>query len=204
MKERPIIFCAEESVLGILSGAKTQTRRIIKPQPPKGYHQWHEIIDGYVAFSNHVQGEKGNVVEIKCPYGKIGDHLWVRETWSPSLHSHGYDADGGEVVNDCPAYKATLSYACEKPVNDGLIWKSPIFMPYRFSRITLEIVKVRVERLQDITPDDAFAEGISGGDWLGDPVGEYAKLWDRLNAKRGYPWSSNFWVWAIDSRRVVS
>jgi len=81
-------------------------------------------------------------------------------------------------------------------------WTPSIFMPRWASRIMLEIVSIRVERLQDISEADAFAEGISGGDWLGDPVGEFKKLWNSINEKRGFGWWTNCWVWVIGFKKL--
>ena len=77
-------------------------------------------------------------------------------------------------------------------------------MPRWASRLLLEVKAVRVERLQEISEDDAFAEGISGGDWLGNPVGTYRELWDSINAKRGHSWESNPWVWVVEFERVAA
>ena len=92
--------------------------------------------------------------------------------------------------------------ADNNPANENALWSPSIFMPRWASRITLEIVSVRVERLQNISEADAFAEGISGGDWLGDPVGEFAKLWNSINLKRGYGWETNCWVWVLEFKRI--
>jgi hypothetical protein len=80
-------------------------------------------------------------------------------------------------------------------------WRPSSFMPRAYSRIDLEVTEVRVQRVQEISDGDAYAEGISGCDWMGDPVGEYAKLWDSINGKRA-PWASNPFVWCLTFRRV--
>ena len=120
------------------------------------------------------------------PYGVPGDRLWVRETFMATLGGIVFAADGGDHYG----------------AGGKLKWKPSLFMPRWASRLTLEIVNVCVERLQEISEDDAFAEGVNTGDWLGDPVGEYAKLWDSINAKRA-PWASNPWVWVVEFRKAA-
>jgi len=176
--ERQIIFSGE-MVRAILEGRKTQTRRVIKPQPIDKL--WMAV----------------------CPYGERGWRLWVRESWRP--------ADLGRV----PGERQPIQYRADEATLERHYhvapaayfpgeakWRPSIHMPRWASRITLEVVAVRVERVQDIREDDAFAEGICGGDWLGDPVGEFAKLWDTLNQSRGFGWSVNPWVWVIEFKRV--
>ena len=155
---RGILFKGE-MVRKILSDEKTQTRRAVNPQSMVG----------------HVGG---SVVD-RCPYGAVGDRLWVRETWG--LH-YG-------VV-----YRATDT---ARPSGG---WKPSIHMPRKFSRILLEITDVRVERLQKITHEDAVAEGIPN---LPGAQAEYRILWDRINGKRkGLAWADNPWVWALAFRRM--
>jgi hypothetical protein len=217
MTEKPIIMSAE-SVRAILAGRKTQTRRVIKPQP-------HAIIDGLPYVDNPVQvvDEATNktvwrfsddagrrlIKPVRCPY-QVGDRLWVRETWKKSLHGGEYDADGAEYVHDCPGYKADGKYRCGKPVNDlEYGWQSPIHMPRWASRLTLEVVESWPERLHDITEEGAIAEGCVP---YIDPFENiqiisvtqiYAQLWEALNAKRGYPWDANPWVWVITFKVVT-
>ena len=114
------------------------------------------------------------------PYGQLGDRLWVKETF----------AGKKDVV-----YKAT------NKDNIRYSWKSSIFMPRWASRITLEITDVRVERLQDITLDDIHAEGSLIADEQG-AAGWYMDLWDFLNAKRGFGWETNPFVWVISFKRI--
>lgn len=159
MRERPIIFSGE-MVRAILEGKKTQTRRVMKPD-------WVRALD---------LGEPEDLVSAvtQCPYGQVGDRLWVRETW------HRHD-------DDIMCYRATeicIGFAQ---------WKPSIFMPRKYSRITLEIVNIRVERVQDITFLDAIAEGVDI-DW---PERNYRLLWNRINSKRGYGWDVNPWVWCL-------
>lgn len=167
MKERPILFSAP-MVKAILSGTKTQTRRIVKPQ----------------------QFPLGTCVA--CPYGTVGDRLWVRETWLQVPAGIAFRADGGDHYG----------------AGGKLKWRPSIFMPRAASRITLEVTGVRVERLQGISEDDAEAEGVAAEPHNGSCVDRrcfvkaYASLWDSLNAKRS-PWSSNPWVWVLSFRRIT-
>ncbi len=170
-KERPIIF-GSEMVKAILEGRKTQTRRVVKPQPSAG-----------VRFSPFVPGqvEDGHGAEMRCPYAV--DRLWVRETW-------GYW--GSIQTPEWVIYREDGDKA-------GMRWMSPIFMPRWASRITLEVVSVRVERLQEISDSDARAEGVLCDLNCRRP---FVNLWDFINAERGYGWDANPWVWVIDFERI--
>jgi len=173
MKERPIIF-SSDSVKAIMEGRKTQTRRVITGkfviEDPKKVWDAQDLITE----------NKDKIKYIRCPYGKPGDRLWVRETWIAPGPAH------------TPFYKAYIPN-----VNIKIKWKSPIHMPRWASRITLEITDVRVERLQDITFHDLQAEAVGTQGELTKAMEEYIQIWDNLNSKRGYPWSSNPWVWCL-------
>jgi hypothetical protein len=205
-RERPILFSGP-MVRAILEGRKTQTRRIAKP-----YTRGAEIIDTYTDGSIRYQVERWpNGVVAKpslgcaCKYGMVGDRLWVRETWSCPRQI------GGSFVREKRMYKADelspwLDYS-------SVVWKPSIHMPRQFSRLSLELTAVRVERLQAISEIDARAEGCEGhraSDGYDidptrdvDPIEEYRELWDSLNAKRGYGWDVNPWVWVLAFRRVA-
>ena len=179
MKERPIIFSGE-MVRAILDGRKTQTRRVIKPQP-----------DHIHTFQKGILLPQIGDKEIRCPYGQPGDRLWVRETW----------AKNNPVLDAKVCYRADLmSPDLGKP------WKPSIYMPRWASRITLEIVNVRVERVQEITEADVIAEGIGAftlargvlSDAPPDPRWKFIELWNSINANRGYGWEINPWVWVIE------
>lgn len=219
MKERPLLF-SSEMVRAILDGRKTQTRRVIKHWPPKinlpfdvrgDWPIGHNTIARagiYQPKSNplgalSVIAENGNLLGIKpyefrwiCPYGKPGDRLWVRETWRELID---FGAPGDSSSSNYCEYRAD-----NKPDFDPDVkWCSPIFMPRWASRITLEIVKVRAERLQDITDTNGMYEG-----WTCDPKNLnylpriwFSELWERINAKRGYSWESNPWVWVIEFKK---
>ena len=197
MKERPILFSGE-MVRAILDGRKTQTRRVIKPQPKKAMI--------YAACDSIwiTKGETFLPSQPKwiAPYGQTGDRLWVRETWgidpndwfpNPSPSAIGF------MLNKIQ-YRADWK---DEPYHWG--WHPSIFMPRWASRITLEITDVRVERLQDISEDDCWHEGIRLGGTVTFTAGYkilFRDLWDKLNNKRGYSWKSNPWVWVIEFKRL--
>lgn len=196
-KERGIIFTGE-SVRAILAGAKTQTRRVIKPQP-------HQRESGYWWFGQECFASNarlvGEVMEGYCPYGLDGDGLWVRETWGFSAKLPASTRDEMSWL----AYPELRAYRANNPEGDWC-WRSPLYMPRWASRITLEIVSVRVERVQDISDDDAIEEGV---DRTNTSIPTYArqrfqKLWDSINGERaGCAWADNPWVWALEFRRVT-
>jgi hypothetical protein len=198
MRERPILFSAP-MVRALLAGTKTQTRRVVKPQPveswtrsangPRSTRSWSwPLPDG-----QHVPVPDG--MAVRCPHGPPGDRLWVREAWRSGRLTDGfapremtphvvwYEADG-------PAPEATNGRA-----------RASMHMPRWASRITLEVTEVRVERLQDISHDDACAEGIEstrGG--AGACIDRYRALWESINGHGS--WQTNPWVWVVVFRRV--
>lgn len=214
LKTRPILFKGA-MVRAILDGTKTQTRRVIKSQPPEGSQ-----IRGPEIYTPGVVDRNGELVPGKpifgvydlegvwgecCPYGAPGDRLWVREAWNADWCDHViYRADGGSARD--------AGYASEPK------WKPSIHMPRWASRITLEVTGVRVERVQDISEADAKAEGTTRLIGIGDsqhlPGGDhrtqgthphtlaFGALWDGINADRGFPWASNPWVWVVEFKRV--
>jgi hypothetical protein len=223
LKERPIIMGAE-SVRAILEERKTQTRRVIDPRR-YNIGGWDmpvsksDIEAGYPVYQDN-NGDFHSVVE-RCPYGKVGDRLWVRETvFFETFHQQSdeeLERDGFNPNIGVWVYRADNHDYPTITAN----WTSPMFMPREASRITLEITDIRVERLQDITEDDAIEEGVefgsgweeecgegycTGEGWMdyksfdygcSTPKDSYCTLWDSLNAKRGYPWESNPWVWVV-------
>ena len=200
MKEHPILFNTE-NVRAILDGRKAQTRRVIKSQPPASYHSPIEIVDAMWGFLKPSQGDLPHI--ITCPYGQAGDRLWVRETWNVGYE---YDALSPSGLWNHPQ----VYYIADDLRGIALIGKTrpSIFMPRWASRITLEITEVRVERLQEISINDCKNEGIKdrvtkvGNDWLSDAIVQFRELWDSLNAKRGYGWEVNPWVWVVLFRRL--
>jgi hypothetical protein len=183
MKEHPILFSAP-MILAILEGQKTMTRRVIKNNCPfvTGAYFDEETERWYWTTGAEKDRTPADLCLGKCPFGQTGDKLWVRETWQHNPYG-GIVYRAGSGIVDC----------------DGRGWKSPIFMPRWASRITLEITAVRVERVQDITETDAWAEGIR----TPNPVAGFMLRWEDLNLKRGYGWSANPWVWTITFGRLL-
>ncbi len=192
MKKRPILFNSE-MVRAILEGRKTETRRVIRDQPNYNlkYGQTHKDLEK-------------NILR-RCPYGQVGDRLWVREL-------HYYDVklteDRWHVVYDVPEKMTHWSnYKMDK--NPKLNkWRPSIHMLRWASRITLEITEIRVEWVQDMNRAAAFLEGcpkeVGGSD--GDIAAAhewFVNLWDSINKKRGFGWSDNPFVWVIKFKRVV-
>ncbi len=208
MKERGILFSGP-MVRAILSGSKSQTRRVVTPQPthphivacPNGA-EWGEP-DAFLwdAQWEDEQGRHGEFVDsVRCPFGGPGDRLYVRETFSRCACTNCLTAWPGKPGPDrigqvhYPAYQATH----QGP--SGYVWKPSIHMPRWASRITLEITDVRVERVAAITEEDAKAEGMAPR--LPPACIQFACLWDQLNWERGYGWNENPWVFVIAFKRV--
>lgn len=201
---RPILFSGP-MVRALLDGRKTQTRRIVKakdsdssrcitlPMLMKNVNEWRLQdcrwfgIDGY-----------DTLVFCDCPYGEVGDRLWVRETWSVK----GYDS--AKAFNESECHTAYRADGDESPFVTK--WKPSIHMPRWASRLTLEITGVRVERLNAISSADAEDEGVTlfGKD---NRVGEetlyqaaFRELWESINGEGS--WASNPWVWVVEFKVV--
>jgi hypothetical protein len=210
-KERPIIFSAP-MVRAILEGRKTQTRHVCKPQPVYVSDCGDRFYDGCDYKKSWC---KPNAGFIDCPFGNIGDRLWVKETFGV------FDCDREPYDNSISwAYKATpyILEPDEETYSDDLItlddlvdkeWRSPIYMPRIASRITLEITNIRVERLQDISDKDALAKGIEnffGVTYNGrfppaDGRLRFSEMWESTQDKN--PWNTNPWVWVIEFKRCA-
>jgi len=215
VKARPILFSAP-MIRAILDGSKSQTRRLVKPQPPEAYgalevELFHPtVVDrngdehpGCPVFGAYTQdGEWG----VKCPYGEPGDQLWVRETFAP-VPATAYRCSTGvaQTVNPSDPYEAAIYRATFDLSAGGISWKPSIFMPRWASRITLEITDVRVERLQAISEVDAVAEGCNEVP-LRDAVARYRWVWDSIHGEEveGKSWSANPFVWVVAFRRVAA
>lgn len=222
-------------VRALLGGRKTQTRRVVKPQPHADCsrievdHYHPTVIDksgdespGDEIFGAYsLDGEWG----VKCPYGEPGDRLWVREAWAARVaHSHGLDAcDCDDVLFTYPADGADrfVSGSEIAKYNSADSWVFPrsvlaggnapsIHMPRWACRIVLEIVSVRVERVQDISRADAKAEGFLPSEftglesWNGQMYGNaelaFAACWRDINGPES--WDANPWVWVVEFRRA--
>ncbi|MBK67985.1 MAG: hypothetical protein CMP22_07645 [Rickettsiales bacterium] len=211
MNEKPILFNAE-MVQAILSGQKTQTRRIIKPQP--GSHLDDDIIKG---------AWEDGFIDVKCPYGKIRDQLWVRENTyadhetSDSIVLSKY-FDGTPVLIKHDGHDAVQHWSYSRDCRPS------IHMERKSSRIQLEIKDVRVERLQDICEEDAIDEGIDiqthpfddasyycknyldkeGMGWANgfanNGIKSFQSLWQSINGEES--WANNPWVWVVKFERI--
>ena len=196
MKERPILFSAP-MVRALLDGSKTQTRRVVKPQPIAD----RQFSGGYsIAPTKRTEGSTLSVwaphVGMACPYGQLGDRLWVRETWNSS------GLNWRKPIRDMRKVLGPVHYSAD-PEHGGWMpyWgtmKPSIHMPRWASRITLEITAVRVERLQDISELDALSEGVDQDTCA--PVAIYRELWEQINGHAS--WDMNPWVWAIEFKRI--
>lgn len=211
-RDRPILF-RPALVRAILHGKKTETRRVVQPQP----RLLNAETDPDPAWEWPTRDGKGNRagcasvrhlardIASHSPYGRAGDRLWVRETWHrgdvPGAFCYLADKDPQDEEKGC--------------TNPGR-WKPSIHMPRAACRLVLEVLDVRVERLGDITSEGAWAEGTWREFWdecarkqwafdpmsNGEPVRLFREAWDRLNAPRGFGWDANPWVWVVKFRRV--
>ena len=195
MDEHPILFNGR-NVQAILEGRKTQTRRVIKNVPDNVFEiRW--CGDNEYEMTHYYAGgrsQRGHVGFVKCPYGQPGDQLWVRETFTPYRKGIAVGMYSGVSNNG-------ILYRADAPTleNTNLKWRPSIHMPRWASRITLEVVSVRVERLQEITVKDAIAEGSPWGEGAGaNPRVQFSNTWDAINAKRGFGWGMNPWVWVVE------
>ncbi|MGG4624019.1 hypothetical protein ACLPHD_06555 [Serratia odorifera] len=245
MKERPVILNSE-MVRAILDGRKTQTRRVMKVQPkpsetrPGDFWFSSKKLESMVHVSDFMPGSSPIAdchlffQEHCCPFGQVGDRLWVRETWG--VVSHDLDENGRIIdwIPDRPAkaihempfgngyYSGHAIYAADGEFvwgdDDGhgerSCWKPSIHMPRTACRILMEITAVRVERLNDISQEEAQAEGMGLTGWVPSysnpdnagfdetftPYDNFAMLWESIYGVDS--WNANPWVWVIEFRRV--
>ncbi|EOV6201186.1 TPA: hypothetical protein RRT43_001105 [Klebsiella pneumoniae] len=234
MTERGMIFNGE-MVRAILDGRKTQTRRIMKPQPepcPRGGHWWpSNVFKTMLHVEEEMQNGKGGwggLVGDACPFGDVGDRIWVREAYRFPASLDDVSPTGVGEMAVATGYRkpwAPTFYEFTGTFSDG--WKGfetppkvsdagklrpSIHMPRWASRILLEITDVRVERLNAISQEDAQAEGMeltgwrptysdpdSGGEVM-TPYDNFAELWSSIYGDES--WKANPWVWVISFKRV--
>lgn len=226
MKERGMIFNGEMT-RAILDGRKTQTRRIMKVQPKPCNHenwpdyspdpQWKSYPSGWccaVCNNGTTIDHRHHAKGITCPYGTVGDRIWVRETFR--VHSRATDVatlvyKASERNSWTEQTRRVPVAVCNKPATPEK-WTPSLHMPRWASRILLEITDVRVERLNSISQEDAQAEGVeltgwrptysdpdSGGEVM-TPYDNFAELWSSIYGDES--WQANPWVWVIEFKRV--
>lgn len=214
MKERPILFSGP-MVRAILDGRKTQTRRIMKPQPTYDGFWWSH--KGY-SCGGEKQFRDGLPLFAGCPYGAVGDRLWVREACCSDGWSVHYLADNDHREFGETRYDDVIKL---HHYSGGFSRQVPsIHMPRWASRITLETTGVRVERLNEISESDAIAEGIESkpqpygkeldwkyygwleklNQWSTCPIRSYESLWNSINGPES--WAANPFVWVIEFKRI--
>lgn len=194
-KAKPILF-STPMVEAILTERKTMTRRVIGEDKRGEWTAANDVrntsehgatVPCYLHREVSVDDKSRNIM---YPRYDVGDILWVRETWAPGCM-------GGYI------YKAGHEYADR--LEELKQWKPSIHMPKDAARIYLKVTDVKVERVADITEEDAIAEGMSNtlvdGAVFISAKGKFHVLWDELNAKRGYGWELNPWVWAYRFER---
>lgn len=197
ISEKPILF-SSEMVRAILAGKKTQTRRIVKtdtrPQSADTFMRGFPPDPQNVRFCGmHAKcdapmGSRSVSYRVLCPYGWLGDRLWVKETWAPNPLA----PVGSESERPYLCYRANG--------DDAAKWKPSIFMRRNQSRLTLEITMLGVERLNDITDADARAEGCCGVTCTQFGLPNYRYVWESINGAGS--WARNPFVWKIDFKRV--
>lgn len=210
MAIKPILFNTE-MVRAIMDGRKSCTRRLVKPQPDEK----HTFQLGFVTDSTEkkevgcfgfgIDEYSGSIQYVKPPY-QPGDILYVRETWE---RFECWNCEGDERGN-CPKelkksvlYKTCgcYMYRATDEISRDAKWKPSIHMPKEAARIWLKVTNVRVERLQDMTDDDAEAEGCF--DYTSTALG-FPDVWDSTIKKSdldSYGWNANPWVWVIEFER---
>ncbi|KMN08899.1 hypothetical protein [Pseudomonas helleri] len=211
IKERPILFSAP-MVRAILEGRKTVTRHPVKAT--KAHADGFMMLDHgkgwrpYNAFGDFASDHEGMEYPIACPYGKLGDRLWVRETCF--INDYREASVPEQERADCEIHYRADGIPDFEGEEELIRWRPSIHMPRWASRILLEVTDVRVERLQDITEEQALAEGIKkhsdGGYHVEDgkhfsdsPVESFACLWSSV----GGDWDANPWVWCVSFKRIA-
>lgn len=210
--ERGILFSAP-MIRAILAGAKTQTRRVLRgteraaaalaAMPPTCIARVHGQTAEIRASAT------GEGWWARCPYGAAGDRLWVRETWRTEERASDL-VDGIRLAADDSFHpiantrEAADAWVDAHDNGKHAGWRPAIFMPRWASRLTLEVTSVRVERVQQISEDDARAEGVAPWREPGQEMTaheRFRELWDSINGERA-PWASDPWVWCVEFKRV--
>lgn len=214
MKQKPILF-SSEMIQAILEGRKTQTRRTVKPQPVDVSDIDDENLEGCFVLDGKLRkADRYGSFEVPCKYGSVGDLLWVKESYRNRSVPYWQD----DMGHDCIQYKADY-------INPKGSWTSPIYMPKSAARIWLQITNIRVERLKDITEEDAIAEGVQTinvmvypemnndvrfrdyrkpkddprGDLLRTASASFFTLFGSINGERAV--MDDPWVWVIEFKR---
>ena len=229
MIERPVLLKGE-MVVATFADIKLETRRLnrlkeINEEPDdwkfNGFWKDAEAKSGVIdprlkaGFLN-ISGKKlkpGRMLLIPCDFGKVGDQLWVRETWATK--DQIWDDDKAAVFHTSVSIGLeTLLYRAsgdERPVGNKTRWRPSIFMPRWASRLSLEVTSITVERLQAIDEDGAKREGAElGHRHDGNHIGQsshregFILLWDSINDPRGWGWVKNPWVWVVKFKRVIN
>jgi len=204
MKERPILFNTA-MVKAILEGRKTQTRRIVKPQPepyPGGGHWWRcDYVQSMVRVEQELQNPcelyEGFIDDVN-PFGKKGDRLWVRETFGMKIRNIGGTPQESYVYKaDKP--NEIACYDCNG-VGYPVRWKPSIHMPRSAARILLEITNIRIERLQDISESDCLKEGVGSAILRDCKKPKFMQLWESINGSDS--WAANPWVWVVEFKVI--
>lgn len=220
-EQHPILFNGE-GIRALLEGRITQTRRVVRSQPAPGQGMVNAAYCGHPDkwLRDGTCGRFDKATEWRCPYGRVGDHLWVRETWSqPTSLDPGPTFYLADYPGCVPAHYENV------PPATNIRWRASIHMPRTASRIILEVTRVRAERLRDASDDDAIAEGLhcieigSGypncysaapatwaqvveqqADAYEDPRLAFRDLWQSAIGAHG--WKANPWVWVVTFRLV--
>lgn len=225
MTERGIIMSGP-LIAPTMDGRKSKTRRVVPDLPDwviKTTERVENVGPWFHFIANHPEGKCGHkkcgcigsergeqpsMWTVRCPYGEPGDQLWVREMWNC-----GTMPRQGRRVNVCfpKVGKKDVRLKNDTEIEQwerykNKRWVPSIHMPRWASRIQLEIISVRVERLQDLTEEDAIAEGmpaLPNSEWYPTWVKTFLHYWNGLNADRGFEWDANPWVWVIEFRRIA-
>ena len=203
MREHPILF-HPHNVQSILAGLKTQTRRVMRPLR---HPRWtgYTLTPDYTAIECGPDYPDDELDCVRCSFGVPGDRLWVREPWRMRGYSDGH---------------ASYTYRADFPDDNPAQrwpWSNSMFMPREASRVELEITELRIQQVQEISEEDAKAEGVEWHEGLRawrsydlvsqtpflakTAVESYRTMWDFINGKK-YPWSANPWVWCISFKVV--